>query len=97
MLGLQYTTMALNHWKKWRPKMVAEMRKAGKLNQRVQEASRLASEQIANLMSKGLQLHGAEELVLPKQSFFRRKKTSSARPEKPDGRARRDDRRGNPG
>jgi hypothetical protein len=31
MLGLQYTTMALNHWKKWHPKMVRELRAAATL------------------------------------------------------------------
>jgi len=33
MLGLQYTGMALRHWKQWRPKMVAELRRQGRLNQ----------------------------------------------------------------
>ncbi len=65
MLGLQYTSMALNHWKKWRPKMVKEMRAAGTLNHHVQAASKLAAEQVANLMQSGLQKHEAEEFVLP--------------------------------
>jgi hypothetical protein len=65
MLGLQYTTMALNHWKQWRPNMVKELRAEGSLNEEVQKASRLASEQIANLMQKGFQKHEAEEMVLP--------------------------------
>jgi hypothetical protein len=65
MLGLQYTTMALDHWKKWRPKMVKEMRKDGTLNEEVQKASKEASAQVAALMAKGLQKHEAEEFVLP--------------------------------
>jgi hypothetical protein len=65
MLGLQYTTMALNRWKKWLPKMVKEMRKDGTLNEEVQKASKEASAQVAALMAKGLQNHEAEEFVLP--------------------------------
>lgn len=64
-LGLQYATMILNHWKKWRPKNFKEMRKAGTLNEFVQGQSKLAAKQVANLMSKGLQQRQAEELVLP--------------------------------
>ena len=65
MLGLQYTTMALNHWKKWRPQMVKSFREAGTLNERAQKASREASDQVAHLMQSGLQKHEAEEFVLP--------------------------------
>jgi hypothetical protein len=65
MLGLQYTTMALNHWKKWLPNMVKEMRADGTLNEQVQKASKEAARQVAELMAKGLQKHEAEEFVLP--------------------------------
>lgn len=65
MLGLQYTSLALKHWKRWRPKMVREMRKEGTLNEEVQRASRDAADQVASLMRAGMQKHEAEEMVLP--------------------------------
>ena len=65
MLGLQYTKMALDHWKKWHPRWVQEMRKAGTLNERAQKASRRASDQVASLMRSGLRKDEAEEFVLP--------------------------------
>lgn len=65
MLGLQYTRMALNHWKKWLPQKTKELREAGTLNERAQQASREASDQVASLMRAGLQQHEAEERVLP--------------------------------
>ena len=65
MLGDQYTTMALNHWKKWLPQRYKELKAAGTLNKRVQQASREAASQVASLMRKGLQQHEAEEMVLP--------------------------------
>ena len=65
MTGLQYTSLALKHWKRWKPKMVREMRKGGTLNEEVQRASREASEQVARLMQSGMQKHEAEEMVLP--------------------------------
>lgn len=65
MLGLQYSKLALDHWTKWRPKMVEEMRKAGTLDQRVQTASKEAAERVAALMASGAQKHEAEEMVLP--------------------------------
>lgn len=65
MLGLQYTKMALDHWRKWLPQMTKELRAEGTLNEEAQKASKLAAEQVANLMKKGLQKHEAEEFVLP--------------------------------
>lgn len=65
MLGLQYTKMALDHWKQWLPKMTQELRKEGTLNETAQKASKAAADQVANLMMSGLQKHEAEEFVLP--------------------------------
>ena len=65
MLGLQYSRMALDHWSQWRPKAVAEMRKAGTLDREVQTASKEAARQVAALMAAGAQIHEAEEMVLP--------------------------------
>ena len=65
MLGLQYSEKALHHWTKWRPKMVADLRKQGLLDQEVQRASRIAAEQVALLMEGGMQKFEAEEIVLP--------------------------------
>ena len=64
MLGLQYTGMALKHWEEWLPKMVKEMRADGTLNKAVQDASKEAARQVAELMRAGAQKHEAEEIVL---------------------------------
>jgi hypothetical protein len=64
MLGLQYTEMALDHWKKWRPKQYRLMQAEGTLNQVAQSASKEAARQVAELMAAGYQKHEAEEVVL---------------------------------
>ncbi|NLP64208.1 hypothetical protein [Paraburkholderia sacchari] len=65
MLGLQYTRLALDHWRKWLPKMYREMRKDGTLNAEAQKASKEAAAQVASLMEAGYQKHEAEAVVLP--------------------------------
>ena len=65
MLGLQYTGMALEHWKEWLPKMYKEMQEEGTLNKHAQDASKNAARQVAELMAAGYQKHEAEEVVLP--------------------------------
>ena len=65
MLGLQYTEMALKHWKEFLPERTKSMQEEGTLNEWAQKASKLASEQVAGLMSHGMQKNEAEELVLP--------------------------------
>ncbi len=65
MLGDQYTSLALSHWKKWCPQRYKELKEAGTLNKRAQQASREAASQVGNLMLSGLQQHEAEEMVLP--------------------------------
>ncbi len=64
MLGLQYTGMALRHWKKWRPKAYRQMQEDGTLNEAAQTASKRAASQVAELMEAGYQQHEAEEVVL---------------------------------
>ncbi|MGO9485045.1 MAG: hypothetical protein ACLPX9_10750 [Rhodomicrobium sp.] len=64
MLGLQYTEMALDHWKKWRPKQYRLMQAEGTLNQVAQSASKEAARQVAEFMAAGYQKHEAEEVVL---------------------------------
>jgi hypothetical protein len=63
-LGLQYTGMALRHWKEWRPKEFREMQKDGTLNKAAQDASKEAARQVTQLMQAGMQQHEAEEVVL---------------------------------
>jgi hypothetical protein len=65
MLGLQYTTPIMNNLREFHPKDYREMQKNGTLNDYVQKQSKQAAEQVASLMSKGLQRHEAEEMVLP--------------------------------
>ncbi|WP_369800788.1 hypothetical protein [Novosphingobium sp. AAP83] len=45
--------------------MYRDLKAAGTLNQRVQEASKEAAEQVASLMESGMQKREAEEMVLP--------------------------------
>ncbi len=65
MLGLQYTTRFMEHWKNHRPKNYRQMRKDGTLNEFIQTHSKEAAEQVANLMQHGFQQHEAEEMVMP--------------------------------
>ncbi|WP_020423940.1 hypothetical protein [Cupriavidus sp. WS] len=75
MLGLQYTGLALRHWKEWRPKMYKEMQKDGTLNEAAQTASKEAAAQVASLMEAGYQKHEAEEVVLPELILLPPEKT----------------------
>ena len=65
MLGMQYVTMARNHWREWLPKMYQEMQENGTLQEYLQKASADAAAQVASLMAAGAQQHEAEEIVLP--------------------------------
>ncbi|MEM5276700.1 hypothetical protein VSR17_16870 [Cupriavidus taiwanensis] len=65
MLGLQYTGLALRHWKQWRPKAYREMERDGTLQEFAQSLSKQAAAQVATLMAAGMQKHEAEEMVLP--------------------------------
>jgi hypothetical protein len=64
MLGLQYTEMALHHWKEWRPRAYRELEESGTLLAAAQTASAEAARQVADLMAGGFQKHEAEEMVL---------------------------------
>ena len=75
MLGLQYTGLALKHWKEWRPKAYRQMQEDGTLNEAAQAASKEAARQVAELMEAGYQKHEAEEVVLRETIFCRRKRT----------------------
>jgi len=71
VLGLQYTGMALRHWKEWLPTMYREMKEDGTLNLEAQAASKRAVDQIVLLMESGYQRHEAEEVVLPEEIRLR--------------------------
>lgn len=64
-LAEDYAATALRHWKRWRPRMVRDMRREGTLDRHVQDAARRAADQVASLMAKGFQRFEAEEMVLP--------------------------------
>jgi hypothetical protein len=64
MLGLQYTGMALRHWKEWCPSLYRELKKDGTLNKAAQDASKNAARQVAELMQAGARQDEAEEIVL---------------------------------
>lgn len=60
-----YGRMAEKHWKEHRPKMYRELQKKGKLNQALKLANDQTSDQMCNLIQKGLQEHEAWEIVGP--------------------------------
>lgn len=55
---------ARKHWATWRPKMVADLKAAGQLDEAVQGAATRAQDRIAGLMQQGYQQHEAEEVAL---------------------------------
>ena len=65
MLGLQYTRMALDHWREHLPNRYRQLKESGTLDREAQLASREAAEQVAKLMDAGMQQREAEEMVLP--------------------------------
>ncbi len=58
--------MAKGHWKERLPKMYQSLQASGKLEQVLLEAQERASNERADLILKGFQVHEAEEIVLPK-------------------------------
>ena len=65
MLGLQYSDRVKTHWKNHFPKKYQRLKKEGMLDVEAQKVSRQASEQVANLVQKGMKDFEAEEMVLP--------------------------------
>jgi hypothetical protein len=55
--------MAIEHWKKYRPKMYRELLKGGKLQERVVKAAQLTEEALEDLLSEGVPYDQAWELV----------------------------------
>jgi hypothetical protein len=56
---------AREHWAKWLPKKVAELKKEGSLEESLHGAARLAMDEISHLRARGYQEHEAEEVALP--------------------------------
>lgn len=69
MLGLQYTGRVLNYWRDHRPIKYREAKKEGTLDLEAQRVSRLAAEQVAELMDQGFSREQAEEYVLPETVY----------------------------
>lgn len=60
----RYAAMACKHWQTWLPKWVAQLKADGELEQAVQTAGKLASEEVLSLMQQGFRQHEAEEMAL---------------------------------
>ena len=58
--------MAREHWSRWLPEKVAELKKEGLLEESLLGAAQLCQKQINHLMrDRGYQEHEAEEVALP--------------------------------
>jgi hypothetical protein len=59
-------SLARDHWTKWLPKKVADLKERGELNEALQGAANLAQDEIDSLMRhQGYQEHEAREVALP--------------------------------
>lgn len=58
-----YGLLAKKHWKKFRPKMYAELEKSGELMPVLLSLQERVSNQVLDLLEKGFQVHEAEEVV----------------------------------
>jgi hypothetical protein len=65
-LGLQIRA----HWKRHRPKMYAELEKAGKLQESVYQAQELTNDLMDSLLAKKLPHHQAWELAREEWAFL---------------------------
>ncbi len=65
-LGLQIRA----HWRKYRPKMVAELERAGKLRESVYAAQEATSDLMDKLLDKGLPHDQAWELAREEWAFL---------------------------
>ncbi len=65
-LGMQIEA----HWRKYRPKMVAELERAGKLRESVYAAQEATSDLMDKLLDKGLPHDQAWELVREEWAFL---------------------------
>jgi hypothetical protein len=70
MLEPEYTKLALEHWKKWRPETYRQMQEDGTLNEMTQNAGKEAARQVAELMLAGARQFEAEEMVLREIIFL---------------------------
>ena len=65
-LGMQIRA----HWKRHRPKMYAELKKSGHLNESVYAAQERTSDLMDSLLDKGLPHHQAWELAREEWAFL---------------------------
>jgi len=60
-----YVLMAMDHWRKFLPKMWAELKAEGREIEAMHKAARLAHDKVSLLIRQGLREDEAEEIVLP--------------------------------
>ncbi|MBV9489626.1 MAG: hypothetical protein JO069_07875 [Verrucomicrobia bacterium] len=60
----------LKHWLEHRPRMCAELRKQGKLEETVAAADRMTAEALSDLLSKGVPYHEAWEMIREEWAFL---------------------------
>lgn len=60
----QLKTLAIRHWREWRPKMAAELEAANRLYHDALKAAEKVQKGIKELVAGGYQHHEAEEIML---------------------------------
>lgn len=62
----RYFRMAVKHWTEFQPELVEELKADGQLEKQIQLAVDQTHREISQLMARGVKLHEAEEIVLPR-------------------------------
>ena len=72
---------AREHWSRWLPEKVAELKKEGRLEESLLGAARMCQTQINHLMrDRGYQEHEAEEVALPQFILLKPEEKASLQP-----------------
>ncbi len=67
---MSFKSLARQHWTKYLPGLVKELKARGKLEEELDLAAQQASEELARLVSQGAQVAAAKEIVLQEYIFL---------------------------
>ena len=67
---IAFKSLARQHWTKYLPGMVKELKAQGRLEEELDLAAQQASEELARLVSGGAQVAAAKEIVLQEYIFL---------------------------
>lgn len=65
-----FKSLARQHWTKYLPGLVKELKAEGRLEEELDLAAQQASEELARLVSRGAQVDAAKEIVLAEYIFL---------------------------